>query len=166
MKKSWYWLIPIVIAFLVGYFLRRVGPVGLTQTEPTGYEIFRDLFTILLALLAGVGTLLYLVIRREVREHIRDDIKREFSRITGDLHIDIGLVYYSQGLHEEAIERTKRALQQEKNLDERDKIWAKNNLAYYYAAEHTGYRPSEDPHFRKRPKPENKNEAITLAKFA
>ena len=165
MKKNWYWLIPIVVAFIVGYLLRGVGPVQLLQKAPVGYDIFYDLLSIFLALLVGAGTLLYLVIRREVREHVRDDITKEFSKIRTKLDSDAGLLYYYQGLYEEAIEETKRALSQEENLEEIDKIWAKNNLAYYYAAKHTGYRPSKERYFKKHEQWENKDEAIRLAKF-
>lgn len=165
MKKSWYWLIPIVVAFTVGYFLRGVWLVGLEQATPTGYEIFRDLLSILLALLVGTGTLLYLVIRREVREKVQDDIQKQFSKIRGEVHINLGLMHYYQGLYEEAIRWTKKTLVQEKNLDETEKLWAKNNLAYYHAAKHTGYRPSEEPRFKKYPQPENKHEAIKLAEY-
>ena len=165
MKKNWYWLIPIIVAFIVGYFLRGVGPVGLAQTTPTGYDIFRDLLSIFLALLVGTGTLLYLVIRREVTEKVREDITTEFSKMQGRLHLDMGVMYYYQQNYEKAIQSTKYALTFEKNLEELDKIYAKSNLAFYYAARHKGfYEPPEVPP-RAYPQWENKGEAIKLAKL-
>ena len=162
MKKNWYWLIPIVIAFIVGFLVRGVGPVGLAQTQSTGYDIFRDLLSILLVLLVGTGALLYLVIRKEVVEKVRDDIKKGFSRIKATININVGLMHFYEGIYKEAIKETKKALR-EKNTEEIDKIWAKNNLAYYYAADHTGYHPSKE--VKEHSQPENKKEAIRLADY-
>ena len=163
MKKNWYWFIPIIVAFVMGYSLRGIGSVELAQqTELTGYDIFRDLLGILLALLVGAGALLYLVIRKEVRQSVRGDIKDEFSKIRGKLEINLGLMYFYQASYEYAIQETKKALA-ETNIEETDIIWAKNNLAYYYAARHTGYHPSKK--IKKHPQPENKKEAIELADF-
>lgn len=162
MKKSWYWLIPIVVAFIVGYFWRQVGTAQTTSI--TGYDVFFRLLTILLPLLVGAGTLLYLVIRKEVRESVQDDISKEFSKISAKIERNMGLMKFYQGFYEDAIRSTKQALE-EKNIEELDKIWAKNNLAYYYAAKHTGYRPSEEPRFKKHLQPENKDEAVKLAEY-
>lgn len=159
MKKNWYWIIPIIVAFMVGYLLKGVMPA--TVENKAGYEIFRDLLSILLALLAGTGTLLYFVIRREVTESVREDIKSEFSKMNGKVEINLGLMHFYQGLYEDAIKETKKALT--KNIEEIDMIWAKNNLAYYYAAKHTGYHPSKK--IKEHPQPENKKEAIKLANF-
>lgn len=60
MKKDWYWLIPIIVTFIVGYFGRQVGAAHITST--TGYDVFFRLLTILLSLLAGAGALPYLYV--------------------------------------------------------------------------------------------------------
>ncbi len=161
MKKNWYWFIPIIVAFIVGYFLKGVMP-AVAVGNTAGYDIFRDLLTIFLALLLGVGALLYLVIRKEVVEKVRDDIRKEFSRINAKMNINVGLMYFYQGIYEEAIKETKKALREE-NTEEIDKIWAKNNLAYYYAADHTGYHPYKE--VKEHSQPENKKEAIRLADY-
>jgi len=160
MKKSWYWAIPITVTFIVGYFWEGVGAAEINST--TGYDVFFRLLTILLSLLVGAGALLYLVIRREVTEKVRDDIKKQFSKIEAKIEINLGLMHFYEGLYEDAIKSTKRALE-EKDIEEIDKIWAKNNLAYYYAAKHTGYHPSKS--LKAHLQTENKKQAIKLAEF-
>lgn len=153
MKKGSYWLIPIVVTFIVGYFGRQVGAAQITST--TDYDVFFRLLSILLALLVGAGALIYLVIRRVVTEKVQDQIKNEFSRIEGRLLIHEGVMYYYHGLYEKAITLTKNTLPFEKVHKEPDIIFAKNNLAYYYAARH-----KQEEHW------EDKKQALKLAKFA
>jgi|GEM_PF-1128342 len=153
MKRNWYWLIPVVVAFIVGYFLRGIGQAGLPDETVTGYDVFRDLLSILLALLVGAGALLYLVIRREVGKKVTEDVEKRFFRLEGELFIHEGVMYFLHDMYEWAIKCTKTALRLKKYLRTHHVIVAKSNLAYYYGARH-----KHEEHW------EDKEEAIKLAK--
>lgn len=95
------------------------------------YDIFRDLLVLLLSLAAVIGYFLYLLLKLLLKKSINEHIQKSFSTLRGHIYITDGLRDYDRGDIERAIEYTEKALKE--NLSERDEIWAKNNLAYYYA---------------------------------
>ena len=129
-RTLWDLVIPLAILALLIVITLRLVPPAFSLVDQTWLGIL----AILLALLGAIGGLLWWFLRRDVREAVERDIKRQFSEIRGKLAIAEGFSLYSHGYYEPALRRTKDAL--DERLDELDIIWAKNNLAYYYAKIH------------------------------
>ena len=91
------------------------------------FDIFNNLLILLLSLATVIGGLLFLLLKELMRGHI----ERRFSALKGSIYITDGLRDYDRENLKRAIEYTEKALKEK--LDEKSEIWAKNNLAYYYA---------------------------------
>ena len=116
-----------------------------------GYEVFRDILTLLLAVLAVASavaiTVMYAVLSEALKRGVTLAAKTEMHKAIVSSYISMGHLYWkeyhdtkSDSKLNQAIEITERANDKyARELDEQDResewliCWIKNNLAYYYA---------------------------------
>jgi len=153
--------ITLILAFVIAlgfvdiYWNKWIGKniVVNKETLQCKYDIFNDLLIILLSIGVLVGGILFLLLQK----FINDEINKKFNNLEGKNYIELGLLAYHQGNIKKAIKMTERALDLENYLDEKDKIWIKNNLAYYNAALYKKHKETITV---------NKEKMLELAKIA
>ena len=111
-----------------------------------GYEVFRDILTLLLGVAAAAAGVTYAVIYTSLTKRVNSAAKAEMNKAIANFLLAIGFNYWEE--HDnasdkwkllQAINITKSALRYTRKLDERerDSKWIicklKNNLAYFYA---------------------------------
>lgn len=112
-----------------------------------GYEVFRDILTLLLGVTAVAGGVIYAVIYKSLKKSVTLAAKAEMNKAIVGLLLSIGNNYWIEYKQmtgawrlEQALKITERTLQHyasELDEGERDSEWLicklKNNLAYFYA---------------------------------
>ena len=128
------------------------------------YEIFRDLLVVIgavgaviAAIVGGLGFFaLRALLMRDISAVIKKRVDDQCRKIAGQTDIQAGVTYWTQQMYNHAIEVTDRAITQCGDvLDEPQMLYAKSNLAFYYAESH-----------KKQPSWHLKHEAIAHAKLA
>ncbi len=110
-----------------------------------GYEVFRDILTLLLAIAAVAGATMYITIDNRLSKSLNEKLKTELNKNIAHFLLDISNSNWREYKNmnsnklDLAIDTAERAQRYANELDERkpDNVWLlcklKNNLAYLYA---------------------------------
>jgi len=109
------------------------------------YEIFRDVLIIVISVTAVLGALIgglvFFLLRtaliKDITTEVGKHVDKACRKLTGQADVQAGVTYWIRGMYDYAINNTERALREAEDvLDEKQIIFAKSNLGYYYAEKH------------------------------
>lgn len=132
-RKLLYPLILVSIILLIvtcAFYIFRCIPIFKTVTDK--YDVLKDVLGIIFVIIATISIGIYLYLKKLIKESVEKDIDKRFSALEGKMEVLYGYMMWKLEDNDSAIEHTKKALEDYK-LEVMDEIWAKNNLAYYYA---------------------------------
>ncbi len=134
-----------MISILSLTLISRISSLSAQLYRATDYEILRDTVLIVggfLAVTAAIiGVSLYFSLHRALEHDIIQKatklIDNECRRLRAQVDIQAGVIGWTAKMYDDAIEHTLRGLKEGKDLlAEREIIWAKSNLGYYYTEQH------------------------------
>jgi len=109
------------------------------------YEIFRDVLVIVISVTAVLGAIIggmiFFLLRTALIKDITTEVNKHLDKacrkLSGQTDVQAGVTYWLRGMYDYAISNTERALSDAGDvLDEKQIIFAKSNLGYYYAEKH------------------------------